>query len=205
MSRKSFFSLTLFHFSFQMFGKSLMEAEAVTWMSHHSRSLSQRLGSASMVACPPPLGCMKNSPGPPIRVSPNQGAGVTMATHAAHFYQSTLSSANVVFRRTQNHCRHQFASFLQVWCSTGVQMYAHRHQQSWIVKNRWTIPFSLQPFHTDGVRPDLYCVWVREQLALSGAIPPGRTATTVLPTSKHTALASVRKPETQRRCRDWPE
>lgn len=125
--------------------------------------------------------------------------------HMQHkFYQSTLSSANVAFRRMQNHCRHQFASFLQVWCSTGVQMYAHRHQQSWIVKNRWTIPFSLQPFHTDGVRPDLYCVWVREQLALSGAIPPGRTATTVLSTSEHTALPFVRKPETQRGCRGWP-
>lgn len=36
-------------------------------------------------------------------------------------------------------------------------------------------------------------------------LPPGRTATTVLPTSKHTALPSVRKPETQRGCRDWPE
>lgn len=36
--------------------------------------------------------------------------------HTRHiFYQSTLSSANVEFRRTQNHCRRQFASVLQVF------------------------------------------------------------------------------------------
>lgn len=49
---------------------------------------------------------MKNSPGLPIRVSPNQDAGATADTHAhAHTHAQTQTttrhSANVVFSRTQ--------------------------------------------------------------------------------------------------------
>lgn len=78
-----------------------------------------------------------------------------------------------------------------------IHTHTHNHQQSWMVKNRWTIPFSVQAFHTDGARPDLYCVRVWEQLALSGAIPPGRTANTAPSTSEHAALPAVKKSYTE--------
>lgn len=55
-----------------------------------------------MVARPPPLGCMKNSPGLPIRVSLNQGAGVTMATHMTLLSLDTLQRKCCVYE-TQNH------------------------------------------------------------------------------------------------------
>ena len=143
-----------------------------------------------MVARPPPLGCMKNSPGLPIRVSLNQGAGVTMATHMTLLSLDTLQRKCCVYE-TQNHSSRKIFR-----CRSGqprlyilyIQMHTHNHQQSWTVKNRWIITFSVQAFHTDGARPDLYCVQLWEQLAPSGAIPSGRIAKTALTTSEHTVL-----------------
>lgn len=152
-----------------MFTKGSMEGEATTRMWGYSFTLPlwlsltpcYRLYSASMVARSPPLGCMKNSPGLPIRVSLNQRAGVTMATHTRHFYQSTLSNANVrlCLRNTKSQQSPVVVFLLQVkdiLYVLYIEMYTHNHEQSWIVKTRWTIPFSVQAFHTDGVRPDLY-------------------------------------------------
>lgn len=64
-------------------------AEDVTWLSGYSFTLLRSFflsfplrgwNVPARALSPPPLGCMKNSPGLPIRVSLNQGAGVTVAT-----------------------------------------------------------------------------------------------------------------------------
>lgn len=60
-----------------------------------------------MVARPPPLGCMKNSPGLPIRVSLNQGTGVTVATHMTLLSLDTLQRKCYVYE-TQNHSSRKF-------------------------------------------------------------------------------------------------
>lgn len=86
-----------------------------------------------MVARPPPLGCMKNSPGLPIRVSLNQGAGVTMATHMTLLSLDTLQRKCYVYE-TQNHSSRIFfptaGQVKLILYILYVQMHTHNHQQS---------------------------------------------------------------------------
>lgn len=91
-----------------------------------------------MVPCPPPLGCMKNSPGLPIRVSLNQAAGVAMATHMTHFFFINRHLA------TQMLClqKHKITAVIFFCCRTGqaptvctVHIDTHTHTQPSAVLN----------------------------------------------------------------------
>lgn len=131
-----------------------------------------------MVSCPPPLGCMKNSLVLPIRVSLNQDTRVTMATHMTFI---TRHLATQMFRKQKITADAAFSPCRSGQTPTICSEDAEVHKQaSAEVKNRWSLAFKEQPFHTDGAGADLYCVRVWERWALSGVIPPGRTANCLL-------------------------